>query len=323
MEYRDYYKTLGVSRDASEKEIKQAFRKLAKKYHPDKNPGDKAAEERFKNISEAYEVLSDAEKRQKYNQFGAQWEQFSRQGGQPGGFDWSQWASSGPGTRTRRVSPDEFQGMFGGGGFSDFFEMLFGGMGRRPTSGFGGFENRDMRANVQQGRDSEHPVDITLEESFHGATRSLRWEDGRTIEARIPRGVYTGARVRLSGQGEPGGRGAKAGDLYLNITVLPHPTFEREGDDLRLKLPVDLYTALLGGSVPVSSLDRTVNLTIPEGTQNGKMFRLRELGMPNMKQPDKRGDLYAIIDVQLPENLTDEEKQLIKRLRMLRGQPVR
>jgi curved DNA-binding protein len=318
MEYKDYYQTLGVSKSAGQDEIKKAYRKLARQYHPDVNPGDEAAENKFKDINEAYEVLSDPEKRQKYDQFGAQWQQHQRQGGQPGGFDWSQWAAQpGDGQRQyRRVSPDEFDDIFGGGGggFSDFFETLFGGMGRRQTRGFGGF-NTQPRA--QRGRDLEHEVTISLEEAFQGTTRVLQWEDGRRIEARIPRGVHTGSRIRLSGQGAPSAGGGTSGDLYLTVTVQLHAVFERDGDDLNRSIPVDLYTALLGGEMDVKSLGRTVQLKIPPQTQNGRTFRLRGLGMPRLKNPDQRGDLYATVSVRLPEHLSDEEKHLVEQLRDL------
>lgn len=314
MQVKDYYDILGVNRSASQDEIKKAYRKLARKYHPDVNPDDPNAETRFKEINEAHEVLSDPDKRQKYDQFGAQWQAYERAGGQPGGFDWSQWTTQQPGSShgTRTVSPEEFEQMFGGGGggFSDFFETLFGG--------FGGGGTRTRTRTPRRGRDTEYPLDVTLEEAFHGTTRSLQWDDGSTVEVRIPRGVYTGAKVRLSGRGEAGIGGDQRGDLYLIVTVLPHARYEREGDDLRTTVPVDLYTAVLGGKVDVAALDRTVKLTIPEGTQNGRVFRLRGLGMPNMRNRDQRGDLLAVVDVSLPKTLSAEERGLFEKLRQLR-----
>lgn len=323
MEYRDYYQVLGVSKNASADDIKKAYRKLARKYHPDVNPGDKAAEEKFKELSEAYEVLSDPEKRQKYDQFGAQWRQYERAGGRPEDFDWGRWAGQpGGGQRaySRSVSPEEFEQMFGGGpgGFSDFFETLFGGAGRQRTTGFSDFGGRQYQPRPRRGRDVEHPVQVTLEEAFHGATRSLQWEGGRAIEARIPRGVQTGSRIRLSGQGQPGVAGAESGDLYLTVEVLPHPTFQREDDDLKVTVPVDLYTAVLGGRVEVPTIDRTVKLTIPPETPNGKVFRLRGLGMPSLRNPDQRGDLFATVEVQLPQDLNQQEKNLFQQLRDMR-----
>ena len=326
MEYRDYYQILGVEKNASQDDIKKAFRKMARKYHPDVNHGDKNAEEKFKEINEANEVLSDPEKRRKYDQFGAQWQQYTRGGGRPEDFDWTRWTGAGStgGATYRTVSPEEFEQMFGGGlgGFSDFFETLFGGGARGRSSGFGFGANRQARTTTttrtRRKYDSEHKLQITLEEAFNGATRTLQFEDGRKIEAKIPRGVRTGSKVRLSGQG---GRayGGEAGDLYLHIEVLPHGLFQRDGDDLRINLPVDLYTLLLGGAADVPTLEKPVKLTIPPETANGKLFRLRGLGMPNLRNPEQRGDLYARVEVQIPARLSAEEKALFSRLRALQS----
>jgi curved DNA-binding protein len=336
MEYKDYYKILGVKKSASADEIKKAYRKLARKYHPDVNPGDKAAEEKFKEINESYEVLSDEKKRQKYDQFGSQWQQYTRAGGRPEDFDWSAWSSQpGGGTYTRRVSPEEFEQMFGGGfgGFSDFFEMLFGGMGGAGPTGARGFRTGgadaqasgfedifggNYSARASRGRDSEHKIQISLEEAFSGSTRILQWEGGRKIEAKIPPGVKTGSRIRLRGQGEKGASGGDAGDLFLRVEVLPHKEFQREGNNLRVNVPVDLYAMLLGGEVEVHSLDRTVKLTIPPETENGKVFRLSGLGMPKLNSPKNRGNLLAKVEVQLPQNLNEQEKKLFKQLKELR-----
>ncbi|MCZ2115248.1 MAG: J domain-containing protein [Anaerolineae bacterium] len=333
MEYKDYYKTLGVKKNASADEIKKAYRKLARKHHPDVNPGDKAAEERFKDINEAYEVLSDEDKRAKYDQFGAEWQQFAGAGGRPQDFDWSAWGApgGGGGGQYRSVSPEEFEQMFGrgaggGGGFSDFFETLFGAMGGRggARAGFGGsFSSADdlfggaARQARPQKLDQEHPIQITLEEAFNGTTRTLQWEGGRRVEAKIPRGVRTGSRVRLSGQA--GTADGRAGDLYLKVEVLPHKLYERDGDNLRMTLPVDLFTALLGGKVSVPAIDKSVNLTIPEGTRNGKVFRLNGLGMPKVRKPDERGDLYVTVNVELPAKLSDEEKKVVREWQKLRS----
>jgi curved DNA-binding protein len=328
MDYKDYYKILGVSKSADKDEIRKAYRKLARKYHPDMNPGDKASEEKFKEVNEAYEVLSDPEKRDKYDRFGAQWQQYSRSGGRPEDFDWTQW-TTGPGGRqggyTRTVTPEEleqilgrgFGGDFAGGmgGFSDFFEALFGNLGGRSA----GFGRQGRQVRPQRGRDNEQNIQISLEEAFHGTTVSLQWEDGRKIDAKIPPGVHTGSRVRLSGQGGAGAGGGQAGDLYLKIQVRPHPTFKRDGDDLRIELPVDLYTLLLGGKINVSTLDRTVELTIPPETDNGKVFRLRGLGMTQLRNSKKRGNLYVTVQAKLPEKLSEEEKELIHKLRDMRS----
>ncbi|MFM8323011.1 MAG: DnaJ C-terminal domain-containing protein [Chloroflexota bacterium] len=322
MDYKDYYQTLGVARTATQDEIKKAYRKLARQHHPDMNPGNKSAEEKFKEVNEAYEVLSDPDKREKYDRFGQQWQDYTRSGGRPQDFDWSKWAQPrGAGGRTRTVTPEELEELFGRGGgfgggmggFSDFFETLFGGLGGAARARGGPTGGRPAR-----GADAEQPVEITLEEAFHGATRSLQYEDGRRIEARIPPGVKTGSKVRLSGQGGSA-HGGPSGDLYLKVEVLPHPTFTRDGDDLKVNLPVDLYTAMLGGSVSVPTLERPVELTIPPETANGKVFRLRGLGMPNLRAPNERGNLLVTLQVQLPKPLSDEERRLFQQLRDLRG----
>ncbi len=332
MEYKDYYKILGVPKTATDKEIKKAYRKLARENHPDTNPNDPRAEEKFKEINEAYEVLSDPEKRKKYDQFGSQWKNFTGAGGRPEDF-WQQYGAGARGGATgapggggyRTVSPEEFEELFGGaGGFSDFFETLFGMGGRRTGGrsagyqdfGFGGAQTAG-RARPTRGRDIEHPVDITLEEAYRGSSRTLQL-DGERIEVKIPRGVKTGSRVRVAGKGEPGRNGGKPGDLYLKINVLPHARFQREGDNLRLKLPVDLYTMILGGEVQVPTLDRPLILNIPPETDNGKVFRLRGKGMPNVKKPDQHGDLYVEVEARLPKNLTEQEKELFRQLRALR-----
>ena len=314
MEYRDYYQTLGVSKSANQDEIKKAYRKLARKYHPDVNPDDPNAEEKFKDINEAYQVLSDDEKRKKYDQFGSQWKQYQQRGGRSEDFDWSQWTTRGQrgGTQYRTISQEDLEQMFGGGfgGFSDFFETLFGGMGgMRSTRRRSGSPNQQT---MRSGRDIEHPVQITLEEAFRGTKRLLSFEGGRRIEASIPPGVKTGSKIRLSGQGSAGGQGA--GDLYLKIKVGGHSRFKRNGDNLRVDQPVDFFTALLGGDVVVATLDREVKLTIPPGTDSGKTFRLKGLGMPNLNDPKKRGDLYARVLVQVPKNLTPDQKKKFKDL---------
>ena len=319
MEYKDYYKILGVDKNASQDEVKKAFRKLARKYHPDMNKGDKNAEEKFKEINEANEVLSDPEKRQKYDQFGVHWQQYGRAGGRPEDFNWDTWRNpSGQGGYTRQVSQEELERMFGNlgglGGFSDFFETLFGGRGRSGSSGFGG----QTLHRTRRGQDTEHKLDITLEEAHHGTLRTLQWEDGRKIDAKIPPGVKTGSKVRLRGQGGRGESGGQSGDLFLKINIVPHPLFKREGDNLRTSVPVSLYDALLGGEVDVAAIDRRVKLKIPPETENGKVFRLSGLGMPNLRNPKKFGDLLVKIDVKLPKNLTKEEKQKFHELRRLR-----
>ena len=315
MEYKDYYQTLGVSKGADQDDIKKAYRKLARKYHPDVNPDDPKAEEKFKEINEAYQVLSDEDKRKKYDQFGSQWKQYQRTGGRPEDFDWSQWAARGGagGTQYRTVSQEELEQMFGGGlgGFSDFFETLFGGMG--GARGARRSARQPGTAAAARGRDIEYPVKISLKEAYYGTTRLLSFEGGRRIEASIPAGVRTGSRVRLSGQGAEGMRGA--GDLYLKVEVEPHPQFERDGDDLRIDQPVDFFTALLGGEVRVATIDKAVQLTVPPETDSGKTFRLKGLGMPKLGSSKKHGDLYVTLQIQVPKNLTPKQQKKFEDLR--------
>jgi curved DNA-binding protein len=315
MEYKDYYQILGVSKDAEEKEIKRAFRKLARQCHPDVNPGDTGAEERFKEINEAYEVLSDSEKRSKYDRLGADWARWQQSGGRPGDFNWGPWATGAPGRQGQRVhvrygSPEDLEDLFGGASpFSDFFSQIFGGIGVGAAPG--GFE---YHVRPQRGQDYEQQVEISLLEAYQGTQRLLQ-KDGRRLEVKIPPGARTGTRVRISGEGGPGASGEAAGDLYLNIKVSPDPQFERQDDDLYTTVPVDLYTAVLGGKAQVPTLSGTVKLTIPAGTQNGRTFRLRGKGMPHLPQPDQHGDLYARVDVRLPTHLTPHQRELFDELR--------
>jgi curved DNA-binding protein len=318
MEYKDYYKILGVDKNATQKDIKSAYRKLARKWHPDVNPDDEEAQERFKDINEAYQVLSDPEKRKKYDQLGTNWRQWERMGGRPEDFNWERW-TTGPGgqrVHVRYGTPEDLEDLFGGGlgGFSDFFSQIFGGMGGfRQTPDVTG-----QRQYVQPptSRDIEQSVDITLEEAFHG-TKRLFQMNGDRIEASIPRGVKTGSKVRLRGKGMPGG-GAPAGDLYLKVNVKPHPVFERKDANLYVEVDVPLYTALLGGEVRVPTLTSGVILAVPPETQNGQTFRLSGQGMPKLKNPRERGDLFVRVNVKLPESLTDQEKTLIRELKALR-----
>ncbi|MBN1136131.1 MAG: J domain-containing protein [Anaerolineae bacterium] len=311
MEYKDYYQILGVKKSASDKEIKSAFRRLAKQCHPDANPNDPKAEERFKEINEAYEVLSDPGKRSKYDQLGADWQRWQRGGGRPQDYDWSRWAGGAPGegVHVRYGTPEDLEELFGGASpFSDFFSQIFGSMGARGAPG--GFQ-RQVRP--QRGQDYEQPVEITLQEAYQGTTRVLQ-KDSQRLEIKIPPGAKTGTRVRMSGGGGGGTAGASAGDLYLRVTVLPDPRFERKGDDLHTTVHVDLYTMLLGGEIQVPTMEGSVMMRIPPDTQNGCTFRLRGKGMPKLRQPKERGDLYAKIEVQLPK-LTPRQRQLVEELR--------
>lgn len=302
--FKDYYAALGISPDADEKSIKQSYRKLARQYHPDVNPGNKSAEEKFKEINEAYQVLGDPEKRSKYDALRQQYQQWQQRGGDSG-FNWGQWQAAPTGERgyTRTVSPEDLQDLFGEESpFSDFFTSIFG-------QGIG--PGRDPRP--RRGRDAEVAVELTLEEAFYGTMRTIQ-ADNRRIEARIPPGVCTGSRVRLAGQGNPGTGNASGGDLYLIIEVLPHPQFERDNDDLRCVISVDIYTAASGGEIRLQTLDGAVMLKIPPRTQADRTFRLRGKGMPHLGQPTERGDLYAKVKLVLPENLRDDEMAVLQKL---------
>jgi curved DNA-binding protein len=321
MQYKDYYKTLGVDKNATEKEIKSAFRKLARKHHPDVNPDDPQAEARFKEVNEAYEVLGDPEKRAKYDRLGADWQNWRQAGGRPGDFDWGRWTAA-PGSERVHVrygTPEDLEDLFGGGSpFSDFFNSIFGGLGggARRSGGFGGFEGFDYQPKPQRGQDLEQEVEISLAEAYRGTTRLLT-KDGRRLEVKIPPGAKTGTRVRVRGEGSTGSVGGQAGDLYLKVKVISDPRFERKGDHLHVTIPADLYTAVLGGEVLVPTLTGEVKLKVPAGSQNGRVFRLRGKGMPNLRQPTEYGDLYARLDIRLPTKLTSKQRELFEQLRRL------
>jgi DnaJ-class molecular chaperone len=322
-EFKDYYKILGVKKNASEKEIRSAFRKLARKYHPDVNPNNKEAEEKFKEINEANEVLSDPEKRKQYDEMVDYYEKYGRWPGAAAGAGAGARGGYGPGGGTyqyRTVSPEDLEDLFGGQSpFSDFFETYFGG-GRGGFGGMGGMGGAGRRAGTYynqptRGQDVESTVDVTLPEAYTGATRTfeLTEPDGRTrrLEVKIPAGVDEGSRIRIAGQGGQGPAGR--GDLYLIVHMLPDPHYRREGTTLYEKVDVPLTTAMLGGEVPVSLPDgKRLMLRIPAGTQNDKAFRLRGKGMPRLGQPENRGDLYAEVNVVLPTQLNDEQRHLFE-----------
>src|SRR5207249_1407717 len=297
VQFRDYYETLSVSKTASEDEIKSAFRKLARKYHPDVAKDKKEAEEKFKQINEAYEVLSDPEKRRKYDQLGENWNQ-------PGGFQPPpQWGGGQPGGGFYRGSGEnggvEFE--FGGTGFSDFFEAFFGG--GRGRSAFGGFGGR--QATAERGADVEADIMVTLEEALRGSTRtvSLRRAGSNKVEnyqVKIPRSVHEGQRIGLAGQGEAGIRGGKSGDLFLLVRLARHPDFSVEGSDLIHDVKIEPWRAVLGSELVVPTLEGNLRLKIPPGTQGGQRSRLRERGLPGVS--GKRGDLYVDVQINVPKN---------------------
>lgn len=321
MDFKDYYATLGVPKAASDKEIKQAYRKLARKHHPDVNPGDKAAEGRFKGINEAYEVLGDPEKRRRYDELGANWRMYEQahQAGAPfeGGGAWPfNVGAGGQGGGFRTMTEEEMRRIFGNEDpFSDFFHTFFGGgePGRRTRAGRG--------TRPRRGSDVEEEIELSLEEAYQGAMRRLSIKhDGhaRTVDVRIPAGVVNGSRVRIAGEGEPARAGA--GDLYLRIRIGPHPRFELKGRDLHVRVAVPITTAVLGGEAVVSTpTGRLLKLKIPEGTQNGQVFRLKGHGMPILGKAGEAGDLYGVVDVQVPRHLSPEEKSHYEALARIEG----
>ena len=344
--YKDYYQTLGVPKTADAKAIKQAYRKLARKHHPDQNPGNAAAAERFKEVNEANEVLSDPEKRRRYDELGADWARYADAG--PGGFG-GRPGDAGPGGF--RVHVDESGDL---GDFSEFFRTFFGGGGPRA----GGFEAADFqeratvggRGRARRGQDLETEVEITLEEAHAGARRTVEFQQlepcgtcrgsgrqgkgpcgtcggtGRVprdyrIEVRIPAGVRDGSRVRATGEGGTGAGGGPRGDLYLRVHVQPHPVFERREDDLHVELPLAVWEAALGAEVEVPTLRGKVAMKIPPETSSGRTFRLPGYGLPHLK--GGRGDQFVRVRIGMPRELSEKERTLFEQLRDLRPTPPR
>lgn len=314
MDFKDYYSTLGVSKTASQDEIKKAYRKLALKYHPDRTKGDKTSEQKFKEINEANEVLSDPDKRKKYDQLGANWRDYQQHGGTRGGFDWSQYANpGGNGGGTYYKFEGDIGDLFGGSGYSDFFDMLFG------QSGFGGSRKRSGKRTAQiRGQDYQGELEITLEEAYKGSSRVFD-VNGQSIKLKIKPGIPGGHMLKLAGKGSPGMDGGEAGDLLLTIKVLKDSVFERKGDDLYADLNVDLYTAVLGGKTAFKTFKGNVKIDIPKGTPNGKLMRLSKIGMPVYGKENSFGDLYLKVNVKIPEKLTAKETKLFEELRKIRG----
>lgn len=309
VEFKDYYKILGVERTATPKEIKAAFRKLARKYHPDFNKGDAKAEARFKEVNEAHEVLSDPEKRQRYDTLGPDWANMRPPGGGAG---------PGWGGGTVDMNAEDI------GGFSDFFRTIFGGGGFGGRGGgprgSGGFEEVfGGRMSDTPGHDLETTIDLTLDEVARGTTRTVKvGDDGnaRTVEVRIPPGVREGSRVRAAGEGAPGARGRR-GDLYMKVHVLPHTLLERKGDDLQATVNVPLTTAVLGGEGEVPTLAGPIGIKIPPGSRAGRIFRLRGHGLPRLEASGEKGDLLAVLAVALPQELSPRERELFEELKTL------
>lgn len=339
MEYKDYYDILGVSRDASQDEIKKAYRKKAAKYHPDKNPDDPSAEDRFKEVGEAYEVLQDPEKRKLYDKVGKDWKKYQRAGGTADDFNWSEYTGGqgrgfGGGGQSYRVNLDD---LFEGGQqqrgtgagtrgqqgspFSSFFEMLFGGgdpfsgsqaQGFRTRAGGGPSQTRGA-GKKQRKKNIEAEVHIPLQQAYDGTSRTVRVA-GEKMKVKIPKGISDGQRLKLKGKGGGSGTGGPRGDLYLKVRIDMPDEYERKGNNLYKAEPIDLYTAVLGGKTKVSTLNGSVNLSIPAGTQGGKLFRIPGMGMPTFNKPSQKGDLYVRTRIRVPEDLNNEEKELFKKL---------
>jgi curved DNA-binding protein len=306
VEYKDYYKTLEVPKTATKEEIKKSYKKLARKYHPDVNPGNHEAEDNFKAISEAYEVLGDEEKRRKYDQLGADWKRYEQAGGGAGGFDWSQYAQQGGRQHTH------FEGDFGGGDFSDFFSSIFGDMG-------GGGRSQGRRSSMAfKGQDYTAELNLTLEEAFHGVQKTIT-VNNKNLRITIKPGVTDGQTIRLKGSGGPGMNGAENGDLYITLRLQPDPRYTLKGDDLFIDAPVSVHKAALGGEEIVDTLSGKIKIKIQPETQNGKMLRLKGKGFPVYNQPGQHGDLYIKTVLHLPENLTEKEKDLFRQLAALRS----
>ncbi len=342
MDYKDYYKILNIPRGASADEIKKAFRKLARKYHPDVNPGDKKAEAKFKEINEAYEVLADPEKRRKYDTLGPNWQE---QFGPPPGYS----TRRSPYGFGGRGSSSAFDFDVGGTGFSDFFETLFGRAGMAGGMRGGGVRE-DMRRRA--GDNIEQPVEVTLQEAYAGATRTFNVQSteicatckgtgevagntctacqgqgvipkSKRIQVKINAGVDNGSKIRVAGEGQPGIGGGPRGDLILVISLKPDPVFERKGDDLYVDIEVELVKAMLGGQAPLTMPDgKKLVLTIPPETQNGRTIRLVGKGMPHLRGEGK-GNLHARVKVLLPMHLSHEERQLFEKLARSRGVEAR
>ena len=322
MEFKDYYATLGIGRNAPADAVKAAFRKLARRYHPDVNPDDPSAERRFKEVNEAYEVLGNPETRRKYDELGANWKLYE-QAPPPGGHPFAgagRFAGGGPdaGGHVRTMSGDDLRDMLGSDGFSDFFRTFFGGV--EPGSAGPG---RRRHATSRRGRNLEQAIELTLEQAFTGVTRRLvpaGAGGSRSVDVRIPAGVDNGSRVRVAGTGEPGSGGAQAGDLLLRVELLPHPRYTRKGRDLHHSLPIPLTTAVLGGEVPVPTIDGgTVRLKVPPTTQQGQVFRIKGQGMPSLRSGGARGDQYATAHVELPRRLTAAARRHFEALAAMEG----
>jgi len=294
MDYKDYYKILGVERKSSVEDIRKAYRKLAVQFHPDKNPGDKKSEDKFKEINEAYQVLSDEKKRARYDQLGSAYSDFRTSGGRPGDFQWDDWFQQQGGQQRGYGNAEEAFG--GAGGFSDFFRSIFGEAVRSSA--------RNQAAQQQQ-QGYQQEVDITFQEAYEGTSRQLQGS-GRKLQVRIPAGVKTGSKVRVAGAGPEGL------DLYLIVNVTDENRFERDGQDLHTTSTLSIFTLILGGDTDVETPTGKVKLSIPAGTQTDQVFRLAGRGMPHLKNPATKGDLFVKLKVQVPKYLSSKQRDLLE-----------
>ena len=310
---KDYYKTLGVEKSASQDEIKKAYRKLALKYHPDRNKGDKQAEEKFKELGEAYAVLSDTEKRKQYDTFGSQG--FSQRYSQEDIFKGS---DVGDILRDMGLGGDFFGHIFGGrGGRGGFRTYTYTGGGARPGPGMGGFDFGQAAARPQRGADLIYELPVSLEEVFSGATKMISYRRGGNLEkvsVKVPPGISTGKKLRLAGKGDPGPAGAPSGDLLIQVRVMDHPGFKRQGDDLETTQEVSFTQAALGDTVEVPTLaGKTLSVKVPKGSQSGSRLRLKGQGLPGFRS-SKTGDLYVVISVTVPKKISQRQKELLEEL---------
>lgn len=294
MEYKDYYKILGVERKASADDIRKSYRKLAMQFHPDKNPGDKKAEDKFKEINEAYQVLSDEKKRARYDQLGSAYSDFRTGGGRPSDFQWDDW-------RGARGGSQNAGDAFGGSGFSDFFSTIFGEAMRSSA--------RNQAMQQQQGYQQE--VDISFQEAYEGTMRQLQ-TNGRKLQVRIPAGVKTGSKVRVAGAGPEGL------DLYLIVNITDESLFERDGQDLYTTSSLSIFILILGGDADVETPTGKVKLSIPAGTQTDQVFRLAGRGMPHLKNPNTKGDLFVKLKVQIPKYLSSKQRELLEEVSLIK-----
>lgn len=309
MDYKDYYKILGVKKDATPAEIKKAYRKLAIKYHPDKNSADTVAEEKFKEANEANEVLGNPEKRKKYDELGENWQHYQQQGGNPDHFNQSGWANRGQ-PYQRGFNTEEFYG--DGSQFSDFFESIFGG----SSAGAGNSRSRNVRP--LRGDDLQAEMEITLQEAFHGASRQISL-DGSKLNLKLKPGISDGQLLRLKGKGNPGRNGGQSGDLLITAKIAKNPRFERRGNDLYFDQQLDIYTAILGGKIAIQCIDKTIKMNIPVGTDSHQTLRLKGMGMPLYDNPSQRGDAYVRMVIIVPKNLSLKEIELFTELTNLKN----